>query len=53
MYFRINDIIGVQISFQRPVYMFLESQGTVDVCVEKFGFTPETIQVILFGGMNL
>ena len=43
--------IGVQVSFQRPAYMFLESQGMVDVCVEKFGFTQETIQVILFGGM--
>ena len=33
--------------------MFLENQGTVDICVEKSGFTPETIQVILFGGMYM
>ena len=33
--------------------MFLENQGTVDICVEKNGFTPETIQVILFGGMYM
>ena len=48
--YHIGDI-GVQVSFQKPVYMFLENQGTVDVCVEKLGFIPETIQVVLFGGM--
>lgn len=33
--------------------MFLENQGAVDICVEKIGFIPETIQVILFGGMYM
>lgn len=47
-----NGNIGVQVSFQRPAYMFLESQGAVDVCVEKIGFIPEIVQVILFGGTH-
>ena len=50
--FHIGDT-GVQVSFQRPAYMFLENQGTVDVCVEKNGFTPEIIQVVVFGGMYM
>lgn len=33
--------------------MFLESQGMVEVCVEKLGLTQETIQVSVSGGKRV
>ena len=45
--------VGVQVSFERSTYMFLESQGEVEICVEKLGVTQETIQVSVTGGNEI
>ena len=45
--------IGVQVSFERSTYMFLESQGEVEVCVEKLGVTQDTVQVSVTGGNEI